>query len=89
MLSAPIRCVTVRLKLRTELIEALSISLALVREYHVKYGSKPLARRTTGDETSAVLITQLSDVHVGGSRYREELLRSAIEEVNGADLTSP
>jgi predicted phosphodiesterase len=29
-----------------------------------------------------VLIAQLSDVHVGGSRYREELLRTAIEEVN-------
>ena len=29
-----------------------------------------------------MLIAQLSDVHVGGSRYREELLRTAIEEVN-------
>jgi 3',5'-cyclic-AMP phosphodiesterase len=35
-----------------------------------------------------VLIAQLSDVHVGGSRYREELLRTAIEEINtaGPDL---
>jgi 3',5'-cyclic AMP phosphodiesterase CpdA len=31
-----------------------------------------------------VLIAQLSDVHVGGARYREELLRSAIEEINVA-----
>jgi 3',5'-cyclic-AMP phosphodiesterase len=31
-----------------------------------------------------VLIAQLSDVHVGGSRYREELLRTAIEEINAA-----
>jgi 3',5'-cyclic AMP phosphodiesterase CpdA len=31
-----------------------------------------------------VLIAQLSDVHIGGSRYREELLRTAIEEVNRA-----
>jgi 3',5'-cyclic AMP phosphodiesterase CpdA len=29
-----------------------------------------------------VLIAQLSDVHVGRTRYREELLRTAIEEVN-------
>ena len=35
-----------------------------------------------------MLIAQLSDVHVGGSRYREELLRTAIDEVNlaGPDL---
>jgi Icc protein len=32
-----------------------------------------------------MLIAQLSDVHVGGGRYREELLRTAIEEVNGAE----
>jgi 3',5'-cyclic AMP phosphodiesterase CpdA len=32
-----------------------------------------------------VLIAQLSDVHVGGTRYREELLRTAIEEVNRAE----
>jgi Icc protein len=32
-----------------------------------------------------MLIAQLSDVHVGGGRYREELLRTAIEEVNRAD----
>jgi 3',5'-cyclic-AMP phosphodiesterase len=31
-----------------------------------------------------VLIAQLSDIHVGGSRYREELLRAAIEEINAA-----
>jgi hypothetical protein len=29
-----------------------------------------------------MLIAQLSDVHVGGSRYREDLLRTAIAEVN-------
>jgi 3',5'-cyclic AMP phosphodiesterase CpdA len=32
-----------------------------------------------------VLIAQLSDVHVGGSRYREELLHAAIEEINEAE----
>jgi 3',5'-cyclic-AMP phosphodiesterase len=32
-----------------------------------------------------VLIAQISDVHVGGSRYREELLRAAIEEINGEE----
>jgi Icc protein len=32
-----------------------------------------------------VLIAQLSDVHVGGARYREELLRQAIREINAAD----
>src|SRR5438874_6895821 len=32
-----------------------------------------------------MLIAQLSDVHVGGSRYREELLRTAIAEVNAAE----
>jgi Icc protein len=32
-----------------------------------------------------VLIAQLSDVHVGGARYREELLRTAIEEINAAE----
>jgi len=31
-----------------------------------------------------MLIAQLSDVHVGGSRYREDLLRTAIAEVNEA-----
>jgi Icc protein len=31
-----------------------------------------------------MLIAQLSDAHVGGGRYREELLRSAIEEINAA-----
>jgi 3',5'-cyclic AMP phosphodiesterase CpdA len=32
-----------------------------------------------------VLIAQLSDVHVGGARYREELLRTAIAEINNAE----
>ena len=32
-----------------------------------------------------MLIAQLSDVHVGGSRYREDLLRTAIAEVNAAE----
>jgi 3',5'-cyclic-AMP phosphodiesterase len=32
-----------------------------------------------------MLIAQLSDVHVAGARYRESLLRTAIEEVNGAE----
>jgi 3',5'-cyclic-AMP phosphodiesterase len=32
-----------------------------------------------------MLIAQLSDVHVGGARHREELLRDAIAEVNDAD----
>jgi len=32
-----------------------------------------------------MLIAQLSDVHVGGGRYREELLRAAIAEINAAD----
>ena len=31
-----------------------------------------------------MLIAQLSDVHVGGARYREELLRTAIEEIKAA-----
>jgi Icc protein len=31
-----------------------------------------------------MLIAQLSDVHVGGARFRPELLRRAIEEVNAA-----
>ena len=31
-----------------------------------------------------MLIAQLSDVHVGGSRFREDLLRTAIDEVNAA-----
>jgi 3',5'-cyclic-AMP phosphodiesterase len=32
-----------------------------------------------------VLIAQLSDVHVGGSRYREDLLRIALGEINAAE----
>jgi Icc protein len=32
-----------------------------------------------------MLIAQLSDVHVGGARYSEALLRTAIEEVNAAE----
>ncbi len=32
-----------------------------------------------------MLIAQISDVHVGGGRYREELLRTAIEEINAAE----
>jgi 3',5'-cyclic-AMP phosphodiesterase len=32
-----------------------------------------------------VLIAQLSDIHVGGSRYREALLRTAIDEVNAVE----
>ena len=32
-----------------------------------------------------MLIAQISDVHVGGARYREELLRTAIEEINAAE----
>ena len=32
-----------------------------------------------------MLIAQISDVHVGGSRYREDLLRTAIEEINAAE----
>jgi 3',5'-cyclic AMP phosphodiesterase CpdA len=31
-----------------------------------------------------VLIAQLSDLHVGGGRYREELLRTAIAEINAS-----
>src|SRR5438034_11425831 len=31
------------------------------------------------------LIAQLSDIHVGGGRYREQLLRTAIREVNAAE----
>jgi 3',5'-cyclic-AMP phosphodiesterase len=31
-----------------------------------------------------VLIAQISDVHVGGGRYRQELLRTAIDEINAA-----
>ena len=31
-----------------------------------------------------MLIAQLSDVHVGGGRYRQELLRTAIEEISAA-----
>jgi 3',5'-cyclic AMP phosphodiesterase CpdA len=31
-----------------------------------------------------MLIAQLSDVHVGGGRHREELLQAAIDEVNEA-----
>jgi 3',5'-cyclic-AMP phosphodiesterase len=32
-----------------------------------------------------VLIAQLSDVHVGGGRYREDVLRTAIGEINAAE----
>jgi 3',5'-cyclic-AMP phosphodiesterase len=32
-----------------------------------------------------VLIAQISDVHVGGARYREELLRAAVAEINAAE----
>ena len=32
-----------------------------------------------------MLIAQLSDVHVGGTRYREQLLRTAIAEINAAE----
>jgi Icc protein len=32
-----------------------------------------------------MLIAQLSDVHVGGARYREALLRTAIDEINSAE----
>jgi 3',5'-cyclic AMP phosphodiesterase CpdA len=32
-----------------------------------------------------MLIAQLSDVHVGGGRYREELLRTAIKEINAVE----
>jgi 3',5'-cyclic AMP phosphodiesterase CpdA len=32
-----------------------------------------------------MLIAQLSDVHVGGSRYHEDLLRTAIAEINAAE----
>ena len=32
-----------------------------------------------------MLIAQLSDIHVGGSRYRESLLRTAIDEINAAE----
>jgi 3',5'-cyclic AMP phosphodiesterase CpdA len=32
-----------------------------------------------------VLLAQISDVHVGGGRYRPELLRTAIEEINAAE----
>jgi 3',5'-cyclic-AMP phosphodiesterase len=32
-----------------------------------------------------MLIAQLSDIHVGGGRYREDLLRAAIEEINTAE----
>jgi 3',5'-cyclic-AMP phosphodiesterase len=33
----------------------------------------------------SVLIAQLSDVHVGGARYHQDLLRRAIEEVNAEE----
>jgi 3',5'-cyclic-AMP phosphodiesterase len=35
-------------------------------------------------QTDRVLLAQLSDIHVGGGRYRPELLRASIEEVNAA-----
>jgi 3',5'-cyclic-AMP phosphodiesterase len=37
-----------------------------------------------GRESRAMLIAQISDVHVGGGRYRAELLRAAIAEINAA-----
>jgi 3',5'-cyclic-AMP phosphodiesterase len=33
-------------------------------------------------ETLPVLIAQLSDIHVGGARYRQSLLRQAVDEIN-------
>jgi len=36
-------------------------------------------------QTGVVLIAQISDLHVGGTRYREELLRKAFEEINEAE----
>jgi 3',5'-cyclic-AMP phosphodiesterase len=38
-----------------------------------------------GAQTLPVLIAQISDVHVGGGRYRQELLRTAIDEINAAE----
>ena len=35
-------------------------------------------------ENGNVLIAQISDVHVGGGRYRQELLHTAIAEINAA-----
>ena len=32
-----------------------------------------------------MLIAQISDVHVGGARHRQELLRTAIDELNAAE----
>ena len=32
-----------------------------------------------------MVIAQISDVHVGGGRYRQELLRTAIDEINAAE----
>jgi 3',5'-cyclic-AMP phosphodiesterase len=32
-----------------------------------------------------MVIAQLSDVHVGAARFREELLRTAIDEINAAE----
>ncbi len=37
-------------------------------------------------ETARVLIAQISDLHVGGARYREDLLRTAIAEINDAGV---
>ena len=36
-------------------------------------------------QTAPMLIAQLSDVHVGGSRYDEHLLRTAIAEIDAAE----
>jgi 3',5'-cyclic AMP phosphodiesterase CpdA len=44
----------------------------------------PLDVAVAAGETCPVLIAQLSDIHVGGSRYREHLLRTAIAEINAA-----
>jgi Icc protein len=48
------------------------------RHRHRGYEGRPVG------ETPPVLIAQLSDLHVGGARYSEELLRAAITEVNTA-----
>lgn len=45
----------------------------------------PRRRRLAGGKLSPMLIAQLSDVHVGGARYRPDLLRTAISEVNAAE----
>jgi hypothetical protein len=50
----------------------------------LRRSSRSWTRPPRSGETLAMLIAQLSDVHVGGGRYREELLRAAIEEINAA-----